>query len=372
MAVRDWEWETMKQSKENDAELGWSNVRMALGDPSLLSETAEWLRTDPKARTQLVNMMASPKFQAQAKDVAERLKTNGELPNLFQMKYYAQWKTRPISVLAQASQPAAAFHMAAGRGASRSSKVHMIMPPAFDPESAAAAGEAPDYSKDKTEGAWYRPEPSGDVFTRDDLIKEAKVIFPIGFFDPLGFTQGEYGGQTNEANIGWLRHAEIKHGRVAMAGFIGFCFHENSIHFPFPFTPSWDWSASEGVSALTVCDNVPDIGKYQIVAAIGFLEWWSELSDVLEKQGEKHYMRGGKPGYYPNFQGGALSLYDPFGAAKSMSEDQKAKRRAMEINNGRLAMIGLTSLISEANIPGSVPFLQGLIKHYEGAGTYVR
>jgi hypothetical protein len=188
----------------------------------------------------------------------------------------------------------------------------------------------------------------------------------------LGFTQGEYGGQTNEANIGWLRHAEIKHGRVAMAGFIGFCFHENSLHFPFKLTPSQDWSASEGVSALTVWDNVPDIGKYQIVAAIGFLEWWSELSSVLEKQGEKHYMRGGKPGYYPDFQGGALSLYDPFGAAKSMSEDQKAKRRAMEINNGRLAMIGLTSLISEANIPGSVPFLQGLIKHYEGAGTYVR
>merc|ERR1711865_917773 len=43
-----------------------------------------------------------------------------------------------------------------------------------------------------------------------------------------------------------------------------------------------------------------------------------------------------------------------------------AKGRIVEINNGRLAMLGLMGFVSEATIPGSVPALQGLIKPYAG------
>ena len=34
----------------------------------------------------------------------------------------------------------------------------------------------------------------------------------------------------------------------------------------------------------------------------------------------------------------------------------------VEVNNGRLAMLGIFSFISEAKVPGSVPGLAGLIK----------
>ena len=44
----------------------------------------------------------------------------------------------------------------------------------------------------------------------------------IGFWDPLSVTDADFWGIGNEATIGYLRHAEIKHGRVAMAGFLGF------------------------------------------------------------------------------------------------------------------------------------------------------
>ena len=39
----------------------------------------------------------------------------------------------------------------------------------------------------------------------------------IGFWDPFNLiAEGDFWGLGNEATIGYLRHAEIKHGRVAI------------------------------------------------------------------------------------------------------------------------------------------------------------
>jgi hypothetical protein len=54
-------------------------------------------------------------------------------------------------------------------------------------------------------------------------------------------------------------------------------------------------------------------------------------------------------------------LISTFNFNAKKSDEWKAKKLQAEINNGRLAMIGLMSLLSEGAVPGSVPALKGLI-----------
>jgi hypothetical protein len=47
--------------------------------------------------------------------------------------------------------------------------------------------------------------------SKADLEVMAKKLNPIvGFYDPLNLAEAEFWGSSNEATIGFLRHAEIK------------------------------------------------------------------------------------------------------------------------------------------------------------------
>jgi len=207
--------------------------------------------------------------------------------------------------------------------------------------------------------------------TKADLEALAKELNPVvGFYDPMGLAKADFWDQGNEATIGFLRHAEIKHGRVAMAAFVGYCLHANGIRFP--WAPVGGGVEITATSPPEIWDQVPTDGKLQIIALIGFLEFWSELGERVGN--EKHYMRGGMPGRFNSFKDSAvdlphpvpLDLFDPFGFSKGKSAEAKARGRLAEINNGRLAQLAIIAFASESKVPGSVPALTGIIKAYDG------
>ena len=147
-----------------------------------------------------------------------------------------------------------------------------------------------------------------------------------------------------------------------MAAFLGYLAQSTPVvsgpHGKLPFK-----GYEPGLTPPEQWDAIPLVGKLQIFGIIGMLESYGEILDV-------HYTNGGLPGYYPPIRGNRpelwFNLYDPF---NWFDEDKdKVRGRQVEINNGRLAMLGMFSLLSESAAPGAVPPLTLLNYIVEASG----
>mmetsp|Transcript_11429 Transcript_11429/g.28885 ORF Transcript_11429/g.28885 Transcript_11429/m.28885 type:complete len:216 (-) Transcript_11429:1378-2025(-) len=178
--------------------------------------------------------------------------------------------------------------------------------------------------------------------TREEILSEPNNIEFGKVWDPLGLS--ELG---SDATISWFRHAEVKHGRVAMAAFVGWTMVAGAgARFPGELSHGVEF-ASLPSKGLEAWDAVPGWGKVQMLLFAGLIEFHDEL--FYSKRGT-HYMSGGVPG--KNMVPG---LYDPFNLSANKSEEDLARGRSVEIKNGRLAMIGIAGIYFANVIDGSVP-----------------
>lgn len=134
---------------------------------------------------------------------------------------------------------------------------------------------------------------------------------PLGFFDPLGLA-------TSQDEFDRLRYVELKHGRIAMLGVVGYLTTLAGIRFP---------GAEDIPSGFAALEKVPAAVYTQM--AFTFV--------VAEMINRDAFGLSTFPG---DFRNGALD----FGWDKLDAKTQM-KKRAIELNNGRAAQMGLLGLM---------------------------
>jgi hypothetical protein len=156
---------------------------------------------------------------------------------------------------------------------------------------------------------------------------------PIGFYDPLGFVE-----DGDQAKFDRLRYVEIKHGRICMLAFVGQLVTRAGLHLPGSIDLAGDKfdSFPSGAAALFGPDAIPGAGFGQMIAFIGALEL-GVMKDVT-----------GTAEFAGDFRNDALDFgWDTFGP------QSKLRKRAIELNNGRAAMMGVLGLMVHEQIDGN-------------------
>ena len=160
---------------------------------------------------------------------------------------------------------------------------------------------------------------------------------PIGFFDPLGMLSG-----ADQERFDRLRYVEIKHGRICQLAFLGNIITRAGIHLPGDIDysgTSFD-SIGDGWAAVSGDNAIPSGGLLQLVCFIGFLELFI-MKDVT-----------GDSEFVGDFRNGAIDFgWDTF------DEETKVSKRAIELNNGRAAQMGILGLMVHEQLGGSLPLV---------------
>eukprot|EP00587_Corethron_hystrix_P010827 CAMPEP_0113305844 /NCGR_PEP_ID=MMETSP0010_2-20120614/5325_1 /TAXON_ID=216773 ORGANISM="Corethron hystrix, Strain 308" /NCGR_SAMPLE_ID=MMETSP0010_2 /ASSEMBLY_ACC=CAM_ASM_000155 /LENGTH=205 /DNA_ID=CAMNT_0000160377 /DNA_START=64 /DNA_END=681 /DNA_ORIENTATION=+ /assembly_acc=CAM_ASM_000155 len=164
---------------------------------------------------------------------------------------------------------------------------------------------------------------------------ELGVQPPLGFFDPLGLLE-----DADQERFDRLRYVEIKHGRICQLAFLGQITTRYGIHLPGSIDSAGDSfdSFPNGWAAVTA---IPQAGLFQIIAFVGFLELF-----VM-----KDSANGAEPGeFVGDFRNGAIDFgWDTF------DEETQISKRAIELNNGRAAMMGILGLMVHEQLGTVLP-----------------
>jgi len=154
---------------------------------------------------------------------------------------------------------------------------------------------------------------------------------PLGYWDPLGLIEnGPYG--TPEENFFHYRSVELKHGRIAGVAIVGLLTAETT-RFTGELSPSEHLKFSDLPNGLAGLKAMPLAGLAQLAIFVGFHELF------LCRQKE-----GGVPG---DFGLGYFGV--------TMKDEAKKKRKLnIEIQNGRLAMLGILGAMAGEQVNGKI------------------
>eukprot|EP00980_Cylindrotheca_fusiformis_P000829 scaffold215_cov126-Cylindrotheca_fusiformis.AAC.2 len=145
---------------------------------------------------------------------------------------------------------------------------------------------------------------------------------PLGFFDPLGLVEN-----ADQAKFDRLRFVELKHGRICMLGVLGYLVTAAGVRLPGDIDYAGTKFADIGYG-WEGSQQVPVAGALQIFAFCGFLE----LGVMKDVKGTGEFIG--------DFRNGALDFgWDKFDA------ETKLQKRAIELNNGRAAQMGMLGLM---------------------------
>jgi len=158
---------------------------------------------------------------------------------------------------------------------------------------------------------------------------------PLGFWDPLGFLD-----RADQETFDRLRYVELKHGRIAQLAFVGNLITRAGYHLPGNIELDRAFAdVPNGVAAINGPDAISTAALLQTLAFIGFLE----TRVMIDATGESQ------------FRGDFRNGFD-FGWDKQSPEWQ-ANKRAIELNQGRAAMMGILGLMVHEQLGGSIPIV---------------
>jgi len=173
-----------------------------------------------------------------------------------------------------------------------------------------------------------------------DVRELAGVTEPLGFWDPLGFSEGKPDGR-----LRFYREVELKHARVAMLAALGFVVGEQ--YHPL-FGGDIDTPAYKAFQETPLQTFWP-----LVVAAIAIPEIYSVFTFVDPAE-SKSLAKGEQWLIRDDHEPGDFG-FDPLGL-KPEDPDELKELQTKELNNGRLAMISIAGMIAQELVSGEKLF----------------
>jgi len=180
---------------------------------------------------------------------------------------------------------------------------------------------------------------SGLKMSAEDMVGS---LAPVGFFDPLGLSAGKPAGELKK-----YREAELKHGRVAMTAFLGILVGES-------FNPFFDGKITgPAIYQFQQADDLVSFFWVAVLFGIALVEGQNILTGWDSPQEMKTKPTSWSTGVAElkdDYINGDLG-FDPLGLTPS---DPAAfdELRTKELQNGRLAMLGVAGIVAQELVNG--------------------